>query len=153
MQRKHEKQMEHLRFLVHNRLNAKADPLPQQPLDSSVSVDDDVGVAAQLPTAAASASAAHADPTAGDEASAASAASAAAADGAYDPSEDLQHQADWKESIKPIGYLRSCFRRKVSRECLQASARSLSSFHNSSPHHPRTPRPGSRTWCRARWHR
>ena len=35
------------------------------------------------------------------------------------PSEaDLHTGADWKESLKPIGYLRSCFRRKVRKTCV-----------------------------------
>eukprot|EP00730_Choanoeca_flexa_P018342 TRINITY_DN8910_c0_g1_i3.p1 TRINITY_DN8910_c0_g1~~TRINITY_DN8910_c0_g1_i3.p1 ORF type:complete len:408 (+),score=93.90 TRINITY_DN8910_c0_g1_i3:183-1406(+) len=59
--KKHNKQMEHLRFLVQNRLNAKDTPI----------ASDDGGTAP-----------------------------------------DLHRGADWKESIQPIGYLRSCFKRK-----------------------------------------
>ena len=95
MQRKHDKQMEHLRFLVHNRLNAKSDAAAP---DSAAAGAPETPTPSQPPAEAGGAAAA-----------------AAAADGAYDPSEDMQHQADWKESIKPIGYLRSCFRRKVRR--------------------------------------
>eukprot|EP00045_Choanoeca_perplexa_P005777 m.48460 g.48460 ORF g.48460 m.48460 type:complete len:414 (-) comp13289_c0_seq3:17-1258(-) len=56
--RKHNKQMEHLRFLVQNRLHAKDTTETQE------------------------------------------------------SQPDLHQAADWKESVKPIGYLRSCFKRK-----------------------------------------
>lgn len=133
MQRTHTKQMEHLRFLIHNRLNAK----PQGPPHAAANEDN----AAETPevvsvpfdlhmrgvrSGVASAAAANASTTDDGEdeqgVAASSAVPAAASTAAvntsdtaapYDDDEDLQGQADWKEGIQPIGYLRSCFRRKV----------------------------------------
>lgn len=130
MQRSHTKQMEHLRFLIHNRLNAKPQASPHTAANVDtvaetaevVSVPFDLHVRGVRSSVASAASAStaeeeHEQVTTGSRTVPAAAQSAApsATDTAapYDDDEDLQGQADWKESIQPIGYLRSCFRRKV----------------------------------------
>ncbi|EGD74781.1 hypothetical protein PTSG_12526 [Salpingoeca rosetta] len=87
---KHFRQMEHLRFLINNRLHAKA----EDPADSERE-------RATPATAAATTAATAATTTASAKQSLSS-----------QKGEDTNEHADWKEAIKPIGYLKSCFKRK-----------------------------------------
>lgn len=118
---KHFRAMEHLRFVINNRLHAKPpdQATQEQPHDAPYD-DDTIG---SLPDTAMSKSKGYTSPThlsrknhhceisrSLDEDLTASMPSFSKGKVA----DDIHAHADWKESVKPIGYLHSCFKRKVS---------------------------------------
>ena len=103
-QTKHFRHMEHLRFLINNRLHAKGD------LDASqAQLQDDGLEGLRFQHEQKQGRRRRRGKKSSDAFSPAASVSALSSSAQC----AVQARADWKEAIKPIGYLQSCFRRKV----------------------------------------